>query len=87
MSCYEIVEDLLLNAKRRVAQELYDDAVERLYRALELLAQIRLSTYNIKTGDVDIQQLPESLQAKYADPTLRSQDGKIQLALNKAIAY
>lgn len=81
---YEIVEDLLLNADRRAAQERYDDAVGRLYRALELLAQIRLSTYNIKTGDVGIQQLPESLQAKYADLTSRSQDGKIQLALNKS---
>lgn len=81
---YEIVEDLLLNADRRAAQERYDDAVGRLYRALELLAQIRLSTYNLKTGDIDIQQLPESLQAKYADPVLRSKDSKIQLALNKS---
>lgn len=75
---------MLLNADRRAAQERYDDAVGRLYRALELLSQIRLSTYNLKTGDIDIQQLPKSLQAKYAAPVLRSKDGKIQLALNKS---
>ncbi|MHC0066206.1 hypothetical protein ACWATR_25400 [Nostoc sp. UIC 10890] len=32
-------------------------------RALELLAQIRLlKSYGIRTGDIDIQKLPESLQ-------------------------
>ncbi|NJL64508.1 MAG: TIGR02710 family CRISPR-associated protein [Methylacidiphilales bacterium] len=52
---YEIVQDLILNAQRRAAQERYDDAVGRLYRALELLAQIRLWTaYGLKTGDIDI---------------------------------
>jgi hypothetical protein len=46
---YEIVEDLLLNAERRAMQDRYDDAVGRLYRALELLVQIRLlQTYDIK---------------------------------------
>lgn len=82
---YEIVEDLLLNAERRAAQERYDDAVGRLYRALELLGQIRLlQTYSIKTGDVDLQKLPEFLHKTYTDPALRSNDGKIQLALTKS---
>ncbi|MCX7593736.1 MAG: TIGR02710 family CRISPR-associated CARF protein [Fischerella sp.] len=39
---YEIVEDLLLNAERCATLKRYDDAVARLYRALELLAQVRL---------------------------------------------
>ncbi|HYW19413.1 MAG TPA: TIGR02710 family CRISPR-associated CARF protein [Nodularia sp. (in: cyanobacteria)] len=78
---YEIVQDLLMNAERRAAQERYDDAVGRLYRALELLAQIRLlKTYNIKTGDVDIQQLPENLQNQY-EQKRSPVKGKIQLAL------
>lgn len=82
---YEIVEDLLLNADRRAIQDRYDDAVGRLYRALELLVQIRLlQTYDIKTGDVDRQKLPASLQEKYADPALRSRDGKLQLALTRS---
>ncbi len=75
---------LLLNAERRAKQERYDDAVGRLYRALELLAQIRLLvTYDIKTGDVDIEKLPEPLRNEYEK--MRSPDkGKIQLALKKS---
>ena len=36
---YELVQDLLLNAERRGRRGWYDDAVARLYRAIELLAQ------------------------------------------------
>jgi CRISPR-associated protein (TIGR02710 family) len=36
---YELVQDLLLNAARRGRRGWYDDAIARLYRALELLAQ------------------------------------------------
>ena len=63
---YEVVEDLLLNADRRASQQRYDDAVGRLYRAIELLEQIRLfKSYGILTGDVDVNKLPEPLQAEY----------------------
>ena len=81
---YEIIEDLLLNAERRAIQERYDDAVGRLYRALELLAQIRLLTaYQIKTGDIDPQKLPESLREEYEK--MRSPvKNKIQLALRNS---
>lgn len=81
---YEIVQDLLLNAERRAMQVRYDDAVGRLYRALELLVQIRLITaYNIKTGDIVTQQLPESLREEYEK--MRSPvKGKIQLALRSS---
>jgi CRISPR-associated protein (TIGR02710 family) len=43
---YELVQDLLLNAERRGRRGWFDDAVARLYRASELLAQtyIRLET-------------------------------------------
>lgn len=63
---YEIVHDLLLNADRRAIQGRYDDAVGRLYRALELLAQVRLSmAHGIETGDLDPTKLPAHLQAKF----------------------
>lgn len=39
---YELVQDLLLNAERRGRRGWTDDAVARLYRALELLAQTYL---------------------------------------------
>jgi CRISPR-associated protein (TIGR02710 family) len=77
---YEIIEDLLLNAERRAVQERYDDAVGRLYRATELLVQMRLLfAYGIKTGDVEIEKLPEILRSKYE--RLRNAQGKIQIAL------
>ncbi|MCS5691271.1 TIGR02710 family CRISPR-associated CARF protein [Cyanobium sp. FGCU-6] len=40
---YELVQDLLLSAERRGRRGRYDDAVSRLYRALELLAQTYVS--------------------------------------------
>jgi CRISPR-associated protein (TIGR02710 family) len=50
---WELVEDLLANAERCAHRGRYDDAVARLYRATELLAQIRLRrVYDIQTGDV-----------------------------------
>ena len=38
----EPVTDLVLNAERRAAERRYDDAVGRLYRATEMVAQLRL---------------------------------------------
>lgn len=43
--CY--LPDLLNNAKRRICEGKYDDAVARLYRALELIAQLQLFRYRI----------------------------------------
>lgn len=80
---YEIVEDLLLNAERRAAQSRYDDAVGRLYRAIELLAQLRLKlAYNLLTGDINVNLLPETLQPKYE--AMRFEGGKIQIPLERS---
>jgi CRISPR-associated protein (TIGR02710 family) len=77
---YEIVQDLLLNAQRRAHQQRYDDAVGRAYRALELLAQVRLNQeYGIQTGNVNIALLPETLRPQYE--AHRSHNGKIELPL------
>nr|WP_279611285.1 TIGR02710 family CRISPR-associated CARF protein [Thermostichus vulcanus] len=77
---YEIVEDLLLNAERRASQQRFDDAVGRIYRALELLAQVRLKQkYEIETGNVDPQRLPEALRTHY-----QNRQGKIEIALRKS---
>ncbi len=81
---YELVEDLLLNAQRRAQQQRYDDAVGRLYRALELLAQIHLKLkYDIITGDVDLPKLPESLRDQYAAER-NPRTGKVQIPLWKS---
>jgi CRISPR-associated protein (TIGR02710 family) len=66
----ESVEDLLRNAERRAAQERYDDAVGRLYRAMELTEQLLLKIGvcdqvgpdGILTGAVDLGRLPEAIQ-------------------------
>lgn len=81
---YELVEDLLRNAQRRAQQQRYDDAVGRLYRALELLVQLRLKLeYGIVTGDVDVNQLPEALREKYVGDR-NPRNGLIQLPLWKS---
>ena len=79
---YEVVEDLLLNADRRASQKRYDDAVGRLYRAIELLEQIRLfRQYGILTGDVDVAKLPEALQPEYSAKKSSYSKKKIQIGL------
>jgi CRISPR-associated protein (TIGR02710 family) len=82
----EAVEDLLRNAERRAAQDRYDDAVGRLYRAMELTEQILLQkTAGIDTADVDIERLPQHLQDSYRKKQEASaDDGKLKMALMNA---
>lgn len=77
---YELVEDLLLNASRRATRGRGDDAVGRLYRALELLGQLHLLVrYRVRTSDVDLEMLPDSVREECGK--LRNERGKIQLGL------
>lgn len=81
----EAVEDLLCNAERRAAQDRYDDAVGRLYRAMELTVQILLKkTAGIDTGDVDIEALPGNLRSFYSAKKEASGSDKLKLALVSA---
>jgi len=51
---YEKVFDLISNARRQASNGYYDNAVVRLYRALELFAQIRLkSKYNVDSSALE----------------------------------
>ena len=69
----EAVEDLLRNAERRAGQERYDDAVGRLYRAMELTEQLLLKVAvcdqvgpdGIDTANVQIDRLPAAIQAEW----------------------
>ena len=57
----ETMLDLLVNAGRRLDECRFDDAVARLYRLLEFMAQARLyNEYDIETGAVRPEQVPES---------------------------
>jgi len=62
---FEVVEDLVLNSERRARQNRYDDALGRLYRAMELLGQIKLKKdYNILTGSINPDSLPPEILEK-----------------------
>lgn len=83
----ELVEDLLLNAERRATQQRYDDAVGRLYRAMELAAQLVLKrSFRMETGAVVIDSLPEPLRAVYRERHGHF-DGEGSLRLGLAASY
>lgn len=77
------VRDLLRNAQRRAAEKRYDDAVARLYRAFEALAQVRLrNEHDIPdTKSVAIDKLPDDLRQQWAG---RARDGTVFLGLRDA---
>ena len=83
----EAVEDLLRNAERRAGQERYDDAVGRLYRAMELIEQLllklavtkKVGANGIDTSRVDLDRLPSDIQPQWREKAARvnsSQGGK-----------
>lgn len=75
----ELVIDLQQNAERCAARARYDDAVCRLYRATELLAQIRLlSCYGIRTHNVDPSHkaIPEAARRWLEGLRTSREDGK-----------
>lgn len=81
----EVVEDLVLNAQRRESQSHYDDAVGRLYRAIELMVQIHLSRrYGIRTGDLDPGRLPEHARSKYEQLRFPHNQNRIRLGLRQS---
>lgn len=62
----DLLADLVANAARRLFEGRWDDAVARLYRATEMLAQFALQrAYEIETKKVDPQRLPEQLREQY----------------------
>lgn len=79
-----VIVDLINNVRRRIKEGKFDDAIARLYRVVELIAQWRLKEkYDIETSDVNLErikseELKEELQAQ-KDP----KDGKIKIGLKK----
>lgn len=62
-----LVVDIFCNAERRFEQGRYDDAIIRLYRILELLAQHRLACRGIDTVNVSIKE--PKVKADFEDIT------------------
>jgi CRISPR-associated protein (TIGR02710 family) len=79
----EFVADLAANAHRRILEGRYDDAVARLYRAIEALAQWRLSAFHgmESTSRAPLDRVPEPLRSQWA-PSAR--DGALKLGLQDA---
>ena len=88
--CEERIADLLENAERRGSENKFDDAVARLYRTVEYIAQYKVNERELykknekgqpQTDDLDIGKLRKELQQryeKYRDP----KDNKIKLTLH-----
>lgn len=79
------VLDLLANAKRRQKEGRFDDAVARLYRAIEAIAQVALKeNHRIEnTERVSVDRIPVSLRAEWES---RAKEGIVALGLQDAYA-
>jgi CRISPR-associated protein (TIGR02710 family) len=79
------VLDLLANAKRRKDEGRFDDAVARLYRAIEAVAQVALKESHgiASTEKVPLDRVPEPLRTEWAS---RAKDGILALGLQDAYA-
>jgi hypothetical protein len=79
-----LIADLISNAKRRgEIEHKYDDAVARLYRTIELIAQYRLKEYGIDdTGNIPEERIPSRLIGE-----LKLVDGKAKIGLYQAYQF
>lgn len=78
-----LVLDMFANAERRYKQGKIDDAILRLYRIVEMMAQERLmSMYGIDSSNVDIEKVPANLREEFKTRNADSKSGKIKIGLN-----
>ena len=77
------LRDLLANAARRAKAGRHDDAVARLYSAIEKSAKIRLmAAHGIDNSHVPPEKIPESLRESLL--AMRDQDGVIRIGLQRS---
>ncbi|MGC8795267.1 MAG: TIGR02710 family CRISPR-associated CARF protein [Bryobacteraceae bacterium] len=85
----ECLRELLACARRRARQGLYDEAVARLYRAVELYAQDRLlRAFGAKLGIVELDKLPPEVAAelqKRFPRALEAERNRLKLGLQNAL--
>lgn len=86
--CFYILANLLNNAQRRFEEKKYDDAIARLYRSFEFIAQIELKTkYGLITSKIDMESLKSrNLDESYLNKLENSRDeksGNIRLGLEQ----
>ena len=83
-NCY-ILASIINNSIRRSEEFKYDDAIARLYRSFELIAQIELTKYNIKSSDIDVSILKQNnVSDEFINDLEKTrEDGKIRIGLEK----
>lgn len=79
-----LILDLFSNAQRRFEQGKIDDAILRLYRIVEMIAQEKLlNNYQINTSDVPKNLIPEPLLEEFMKKNADN-FGKIKIGLNQS---
>ncbi len=74
--------ELIENAKRRAIEGKYDDAIARLYRALEMLGQIEFEKeFKCSTSDVNCENLPLEKRNEIREKYFDYKDNKVKLSL------
>ncbi len=74
------IYDLYANAERRFKEGKTDDAILRLYRVTEMIAQERLlKSYDINTSDVDKAKVPDAIKDELLNKYLDPNDSKIKI--------
>lgn len=77
--------DIFSNAERRYEEGKTDDAVVRLYRTVEMLAQERLlNKHGIDTGNVSEEKIPQQARDEFVSKYKDKRDGKIKAPQNAA---
>lgn len=77
--------DIFSNAERRYEEGKIDDAVVRLYRIIEMLAQERLlDKHGIDTGNVSEEKIPQQVRDEFINKYKDKKDGKIKMPQNAA---
>lgn len=78
-----VFADMMNNAHRRTVEGKLDDAVARVYRAMEMLAQWVLKAHEINTNDVDTRRIPPRYRVSFE--AMRSvEDGLVRIGMRKA---
>ncbi len=85
---YEKVIDLVMNAERRAKQDKFDDSIARYYRAIEMIAQLRLNSYGIDNSNIKCNELPtlpeKAVEFLKTECEKNSENGTVKLALIKS---
>jgi len=83
-----LIDDLLNNARRRIAAGCFDDAAARIYRSLELYGQLTFEKVTgCSTSNVPRNKIPETIREVYVQKHTDSQSGVIKLPLQATFEF